>query len=482
MVDHAQIEYPPFRKNFYIESPEIAKLTEGEVKELRKALDGIKCRGKDVPTPIKTWYQAGLSQKVLEVIKKCGYGAPMAIQAQALPVIMSGRDCIGIAKTGSGKTLAFVLPLLRHAKDQPELEEGDGMIGLVMAPTRELVMQIGKDCKKFAKAMGLVTVCVYGGSGVAAQIGELKRGAHIVVCTPGRMIDILATSGGRCTNLRRVTYLVLDEADRMFDMGFEPQARSAHWSCSSCFLGGPGAELSRSVWVRISLSLLPLLRSPLSQIKRIIANTRPDRQTVMFSATFPHAMEQLARAALNNPVEIQVGGRSVVNPDIDQIIEIRPEEDRFLRLLELLGEWYEQGKIIIFVHTQEKCDSLFRDLLRSGYPCLSLHGGKEQTDRECTIADFKSDVCNILVATSVAARGLDVKELRLVVNFDVPNHHEDYVHRVGRTGRAGQKARARPARRAALGKGRLGHRGSVALDRSPNGVLARASPPLGLRF
>lgn len=162
----------------------------------------------------------------------------------------------------------------------------------------------------------------------------------------------------------------------------------------------------------------------------------------MFSATFPHSMEQLARAALCNPVEIQVGGRSVVNPDIEQCIEIRPEEERFLRLLELLGEWYEQGKIIVFVHTQENCDTLFRDLLRSGYPCLSLHGGKEQTDRECTIADFKSDVCNILVATSVAARGLDVKELRLVVNYDVPNHHEDYVHRVGRTGRAGQKARS----------------------------------------
>lgn len=225
VVDHATIEYPPFRKNFYIESPEIAKMTDDEIKELRKSLEGIKCRGRDVPAPIKTWYQAGLSQKVLEVIKKCAYGAPMAIQAQALPVIMSGRDCIGIAKTGSGKTLAFVLPLLRHAKDQPELEDGDGMIGLIMAPTRELVMQIGKDCKKFAKAMGLITVCVYGGSGVAAQIGELKRGAHVVVCTPGRMIDILATSGGRCTNLRRVTYLVLDEADRMFDMGFEPQAR-----------------------------------------------------------------------------------------------------------------------------------------------------------------------------------------------------------------------------------------------------------------
>ena len=178
------------------------------------------------------------------------------------------------------------------------------------------------------------------------------------------------------------------------------------------------------------------------QITRIMNNLRPDRQTVMFSATFPHAMEALARSALTNPVEIQVGGRSVVNSDIEQIVEMREPEDRFLRVLELLGEWYERGKIIIFVASQDKCDLVFRDLLRSGYPCLSLHGGKEQTDRECTIADFKSDVCNILVATSVAARGLDVKDMRLVVNYDTPNHLEDYVHRVGRTGRAGNKGTA----------------------------------------
>ncbi|KAK4396307.1 DEAD-box ATP-dependent RNA helicase 42 [Sesamum angolense] len=321
----------------------------------------------------------------------------MPIQAQALPIIMSGRDCIGIAKTGSGKTLAFVLPMLRHIKDQPPLMSGDGPIGLIMAPTRELVQQIHSDIKKFAKVMGLSCVPVYGGSGVAQQISELKRGAEIVVCTPGRMIDILCTSGGKITNLRRVTYLVMDEADRMFDMGFEPQ------------------------------------------ITRIVQNTRPDRQTVLFSATFPRQVEILARKVLNKPVEIQVGGRSVVNKDITQLVEVRPESDRFLRLLELLGEWYEKGKILIFVHSQEKCDALFRDLIRSGYPCLSLHGAKDQTDRESTIADFKSNVCNLLIATSVAARGLDVKELELVINFDVPNHYEDYVHRVGRTGRAGRK-------------------------------------------
>ncbi|KAL1543874.1 DEAD-box ATP-dependent RNA helicase 42 [Salvia divinorum] len=396
IVDHSKIDYPPFRKNFYIEVKEISKMTSEEVAAHRKQLE-LKLHGKDVPKPVKAWHHTGLATKILDTIKKLNYEKPMPIQAQALPVIMSGRDCIGIAKTGSGKTLAFVLPMLRHIKDQPPLISGDGPIGLIMAPTRELVQQIHSDIKKFTKVFGLSCVPVYGGSGVAQQISELKRGAEIVVCTPGRMIDILCTSGGKITNLRRVTYLVMDEADRMFDMGFEPQ------------------------------------------ITRIVQNTRPDRQTVLFSATFPRQVEILARKVLNKPVELQVGGRSVVNKDITQLVEVRPESDRFLRLLELLGEWYEKGKILIFVHTQEKCDALFKDLLKSGYPCVSLHGGKDQTDRESTLADFKSNVCNILIATSIAARGLDVKDLELVVNFDVPNHYEDYVHRVGRTGRAGKK-------------------------------------------
>eukprot|EP00897_Mesotaenium_endlicherianum_P008045 jgi/Mesen1/7269/ME000373S06328 len=400
-VDHSKITYPPFRKNFYIEVKEITRVPPEEVAAYRKDLE-FKIRGKDVPKPIRTWNQTGLSNRVLEVIKKLEFEAPMPIQAQALPIIMSGRDCIGIAKTGSGKTLAFVLPMLRHIMDQPPLEQGDGPIGLIMAPTRELVQQIYNDIRKFSRPLGLGCVPVYGGSGVAQQISELKRGAEIVVCTPGRMIDILCTSAGKITNLRRVTYLVMDEADRMFDMGFEPQ------------------------------------------IARMVQNIRPGRQTVLFSATFPRQVEALARRVLTRPIEIQVGGRSVVNSDITQIVEVRPAdgEQRFLRLLELLGEWYEKGKILVFVHSQEKCDALFRDLLKHGYPCLSLHGAKDQTDRESTITDFKQNVCNLLIATSVAARGLDVKELELVVNFDVPNHYEDYVHRVGRTGRAGRKGLA----------------------------------------
>ncbi|KAF5192949.1 Dead-box atp-dependent rna helicase [Thalictrum thalictroides] len=396
LVDHSKIQYPSFRKNFYIEVKEISRMTNEEVATYRKQLE-VKLHGKDVPKPIKTWTQTGLTSKILDMIKKLGYERPMSIQAQALPIIMSGRDCIGVAKTGSGKTLAFVLPMLRHIKDQPPVIPGDGPIGLIMAPTRELVQQIHSDIRKFAKVVGITCVPVYGGSGVAQQISDLKRGCEIVVCTPGRMIDILVTSSGKITNLRRVTYLVMDEADRMFDMGFEPQ------------------------------------------ITRIVQNTRPDRQTVLFSATFPRQVEVLARKVLTKPVEIQVGGRSVVNKDITQLVELRPECDRFLRLLELLGCWSNKGKILVFVQSQQKCDDLFKDLVARGHACLSLHGGKDQTDRESTISDFKTRVGDVLIATSVASRGLDVKELDLVINFDVPNHYEDYVHRVGRTGRAGRK-------------------------------------------
>ncbi|RLN03559.1 hypothetical protein C2845_PM13G01650 [Panicum miliaceum] len=370
VVDHAKVGYQLFRKNFYIEVKDIAKMTSEEVAAYRKQLE-LKVHGKDVPKPIKIWVQSGQTSKLLDTIKKLGFRETHAYTSAS----------IAVAKTGSGKTLAFVLPMLRHVKDQSPVVPGDGPIGLIVAPTRELVVQIHSDIKKFSKVIGVSSVAVYGGSGVAQQISELKRGAEIVACTPGRMIDILCTSNGKITNLRRVTFLVLDEADRMFDMGFEPQ------------------------------------------ITRIIGNTRQDRQTVLFSATFPRQVETLARKVLIRPVEIQVGGRSVVNKDITQLVEVRPESERFLRLLELLGKWIYKGKILIFVHTQDKCDSLLKGFVRA------------------SISVPISTWC-LLIANSVAARGLDVKELELVINYDVPNHYEDYVHRVGRTGRAGRKGYA----------------------------------------
>ncbi|MCJ1461661.1 pre-mRNA processing RNA-helicase [Pseudocyphellaria aurata] len=404
-TNHAKMTYRPFRKSFYHEPTELSGMTDEEVADLRLELDGIKIRGIDAPKPVQKWSQCGLGAQSLEVIQKLGYDKPTSIQTQAIPSIMSGRDVIGVAKTGSGKTIAFLLPMFRHIKDQRPIDHLDGPVGLVMTPTRELATQIHKECKPFLKALNIHAVCAYGGAPIKDQIADLKRGAEIIVCTPGRMIDLLAANSGRVTNLRRVTYVVLDEADRMFDMGFEPQ------------------------------------------VMKILANIRPDRQTVLFSATFPRQMEALARKTLAKPIEIVVGGRSVVAPEITQIVEVRSEDTKFIRLLELLGNLYqdeknEDDRALIFVDRQESADGLLRDLMRKGYPCMSIHGGKDQIDRDSTIDDFKAGVVPIMIATSVAARGLDVKQLKLVVNFDAPNHLEDYVHRAGRTGRAGNTGTA----------------------------------------
>jgi ATP-dependent RNA helicase DDX46/PRP5 len=398
-VDHGAVAYLPVRKHLYVEHPEVGAQTEAEAASLRTDWE-IKLRGKRIPKPLWRWAHAGLPDALVVHLESRGMLAPFAVQGQALPVIFSGRDVIGVAKTGSGKTLAYLLPLLRHIRDQPPLAEGDGPVGLILAPSRELVTQIYKEAVRVGKPLGVRAAAVYGGTSVAEQIADLKRGAEIVVCTPGRMIDVLTLNQGKVLPLTRVSFVVLDEADRMFDLGFEPQ------------------------------------------IARILLNVRPDRQTVMFSATFPAHVEAVARKVLRAPVEIVVGGRSVASADIQQFVEVRHERDKFPRVLQLLGHWHERGSVIVFVDTKEHCDILYSDLMRHGYPALSLHGGKDQVDRDQTLADFRSKVATVLIATSVAGRGLDVKDCVLVVNYSCPNHLEDYVHRVGRTGRAGRTGTA----------------------------------------
>ncbi|PIO55956.1 DEAD/DEAH box helicase, partial [Teladorsagia circumcincta] len=340
-TDHSKVYYRPFRKDFYVETPEIAKMTKEEVKAYREELDGIEVKGNKCPKPVRTWAQCGVEFKILQQLKRLEYKKPTPIQAQAIPCIMAGRDLIGIAKTGSGKTLAFLIPMFRHILDQPELEELDGPIALIMSPTRELAMQTWKEANKFAKVLDIRVVCVYGGVGISEQIADLKRGAEVIVCTPGRMIDVLAAN----------------------------------------------------------------------------------------SATFPRQMEALARKILDKPIEIQVGGKSVVCADVTQNAVICEEHQKLLKLLELLGMYYEEGNVLVFVDKQEKADDIVAQLMRNGYSCAPLHGGIDQFDRDSTITDFKNGTIKILVATSVAARGLDVKNLILVVNYDCPNHYEDYVHR-----------------------------------------------------
>eukprot|EP00434_Breviolum_minutum_P042868 symbB.v1.2.038176.t1/scaffold5860.1/size23024/1 len=393
-VNHDLIEYKSFRKNLYIQ--EITNMKDHEVEDLRRTHGDITVRGKRCPHPVKSFLQCGLPEKILKILEKREYDTPFPIQMQAMPALMCGRDVIGVAQTGSGKTLAYLLPLIRHVMDQPPLGNGDGPIGFVVAPTRELALQIQREANTFCKAVNLTSVCAYGGGPMGEQLSALKKGAELLVGTPGRLIDVLTCSGGKITNLRRVTFLVLDEADRMFDMGFEPQ------------------------------------------IGMFLQSTRPDKQVAMFSATLPAHVEALARKVLKKPLEISVGERNAAASNVTQFVEVLDESQKFYRLLQLLGEWHEHGAIMIFVHQREDVDEMFAELLKYGYPPLALHGGQDQQDRDFTLQDFKDGISNILISTSVAARGIDVKNVILVVNFKVPDHLEDYIHRVGRTGRAGK--------------------------------------------
>lgn len=394
-VDHSTINYQPFKKNFYVQVSVITAMKEHEVDAFRKANGNIRVRGKNCPRPISNFSQCGLPDPILALLQHRNYEKPFPIQMQCIPALMCGRDVLAIAETGSGKTLAYLLPAIRHALDQPKLRENDGMIVLIIAPTRELASQIGSESSKIGKLVGLRTKAVYGGTPIGEQLNALKRGVEIVCGTPGRLIEVLTISNGKVTNLRRVTFVVIDEADRMFDLGFSPQ------------------------------------------ISAIVDNVRPDRQTALFSATFPPTIEALAKKILTKPLQVVVGQTGKSASQVDQHVMVLTENQKIYTLLKLLGEWHEHGSIIIFVNRQMDADNMFTELLKYGYECAVLHGGQDQTDREFTLQDFRDGTKGILIATSVAARGIDVTSVVLVVNYATPDHIEDYVHRVGRTGRAG---------------------------------------------
>lgn len=407
VINHDKVEYEPFRKNFYTEPAEISQMTDEEVADLRHELDGIKVKPDDVPRPVTKWAQMGLLQATMDVFSRLGYTKPTSIQSQAIPIVESGRDLIGVAKTGSGKTLAFGIPMIRHVLDQRPLKPADGPIGLILAPTRELSLQIVAELKPFLNASNITIKCAYGGQPISEQIAMIKRGGiHILCATAGRLIDLLQSNSGRVLNFKRITYVVLDEADRMFDLGFEPQ------------------------------------------VMKILANTRPDRQTILFSATFPKNMAALARKALSKPAEVIVGGRSKVAAEIQQTVSIVPPsyEKKISRLLLHLGQLFsedENNQVLIFVERQETAEDLLSKLFKAKYyGTNTIHGAKDQTDRNEAINEFRQGILTILIATSVAARGLDVPGLAMVYNFDCPTHLEDYVHRCGRTGRAGAQGRA----------------------------------------
>jgi ATP-dependent RNA helicase DDX46/PRP5 len=404
-VDHEKVEYAPFRKNFYIEPAEVTAMSREEVADLRLELDGIKVQDETLPRPVLKWAQMGLLQPTMDTFAKMKFTQPTPIQAQAIPIIESGRNLIGVAKTGSGKTLAFGIPMIRHIIDQPELKPSDGPIALILAPTRELVLQIVAELKPFMKASNLQITSAYGGTPITDHIATLKRGGNHVLCaTTGRLIELLGANGGRVLNFKRITYVVLDEADRMYDMGFEPQ------------------------------------------VVKILETIRPDRQAIMFSATFPKSMAALARRALVDPAEVTIGGRSVVADTVEQVIKVVKPAEKLQELLGFVGNLFvkdENAQVLIFVERQETAEDLLNHFMKARYMDVNtIHGAKDQNDRSEAITMFKNRELAILIATSVAARGLDVPNLPMVINFDCPSHLEDYVHRCGRTGRAGNKGTA----------------------------------------
>ncbi|XP_062143248.1 DEAD-box ATP-dependent RNA helicase 24 [Alnus glutinosa] len=393
-LDHSEIDYEPFNKDFYEEKDSISGMSEQDVAEYQKSL-AIRVSGFDVPRPIKTFEESGFSLQLMSAIKKQGYEKPTSIQCQAFPVVLSGRDIIGIAKTGSGKTAAFVLPMIVHIMDQPELAKEEGPIGVICAPTRELAHQIYLEAKKFSKSHGIRVAAVYGGMSKLEQFKELKAGCEIVVATPGRLIDLIKM---KALTMLRATYLVLDEADRMFDLGFEPQIRS------------------------------------------IVGQIRPDRQTLLFSATMPRKVEKLAREILTDPVRVTVGEVGTANEDITQVVHVIPSDaEKLPWLLEQLPRMIDDGDVLVFASKKAAVDEIESQLAQKSFKVAALHGDKDQASRMEILQKFKSGIYHVLIATDVAARGLDIKSIKSVVNFDIARDMDMHVHRIGRTGRAGDK-------------------------------------------
>ncbi|KAM3080921.1 ATP-dependent RNA helicase dbp2 [Clarireedia jacksonii] len=390
---------PKFEKSFYKEDPVVAARSEEEVAKFRSQ-HAIAVQGRDVPKPVETFDEAGFPAYVMSEVKAQGFPAPTPIQSQGWPMALSGRDVVGIAETGSGKTLTYCLPAIVHINAQPLLALGDGPIVLVLAPTRELAVQIQQEITKFGKSSRIRNTCVYGGVPKGAQIRDLAKGVEVCIATPGRLIDMIESGK---TNLRRVTYLVLDEADRMLDMGFEPQ------------------------------------------IRKILGQIRPDRQTCMWSATWPKEVRALASDYLNDFIQVNIGSMELsANHRITQIVEVVSEfekRDKMTKHLEKIME-DKDNKILIFTGTKRVADDITRFLRQDGWPALSIHGDKQQNERDWVLNEFKTGKSPIMVATDVASRGIDVRNITHVLNYDYPNNSEDYIHRIGRTGRAGQKGTA----------------------------------------
>lgn len=381
----------------------------------------ITIKGGKIPDPIRNWKESKIPSEILDIIYKVDYKEPTPIQRQAIPIGLQNRDIIGVAETGSGKTLAFLIPLLVWIQSLPKIERNEdadqGPYAIIMAPTRELAQQIEEETNKFGGPLNIRTVCVVGGLSREEQGFKLRLGCEIVIATPGRLIDVLEN---RYLVLNQCTYIVLDEADRMIDMGFEP-------------------DVQRILEFMPVTNLKPDTEDAEDEAK-LLANyysKKKYRQTVMFTATMPPAVERLARTYLRRPAVVYIGSVGRPTERTEQIVYMVTEQDKRRKLMEILNRGVEPP-VIIFVNQKKGADVLAKGLERLGYNACTLHGGKGQEQREYALQSLKSGTKDILVATDVAGRGIDIKDVSMVINYDMAKNIEDYTHRIGRTGRAGK--------------------------------------------
>ena len=346
-----------------------------------------------------TFEELNLAPAILKAVLEQGYDTPTPIQAQAIPAVLAGSDLLGGAQTGTGKTAAFTLPLLQRLSSEPRLTNRRGVNAvraLIMTPTRELAAQVEESVRTYGKYLDLTSMVMFGGVGMGAQIEKLRRGVDILVATPGRLLD---HAGQGTLDLSQVQILVLDEADRMLDMGF------------------------------------------IHDIKKVLALVPKHKQSLLFSATFSDEIRELANGLLKNPESIQVTPRNTTVQRITQTIHPVGRGKKKALLTHIINE-HNWSQVLVFTRTKFGANNVAEHLTKAGIPAMALHGNKSQTARTQALQGFKNGDIRALVATDIAARGIDIDELPHVVNYEIPNVSEDYVHRIGRTGRAGNSGQA----------------------------------------
>ncbi|MCL5128814.1 MULTISPECIES: DEAD/DEAH box helicase [unclassified Algibacter] len=338
-----------------------------------------------------------LNRPILRAVAEAGYDNPTLVQEKTIPLVLEGKDVIVSAQTGTGKTAAFALPILQRLFNNQEApKKGKKIKALIISPTRELAIQIENNFKTYSTYTSLTTTVIFGGAPIEPQKEVLKKGIDILIATPGRLLDLHKQDA---VNLDYVETLVLDEADLMLDMGFIDDVK---------------------------------------KVERLCTN---EKQILLFSATIPYKVEQLANTLLNEPERVEVAQNSSTSKNVNQLLYFVPKQDKIELGLHLLRNTIK-GNIIIFRRTKFGVDKLEKTLVKNGYKVDSIHGDKSQTARQDALLRFKKGEVNILIATDVAARGIDISDLDAVVNFDLPNIPETYVHRIGRTARAGKTGMA----------------------------------------